>query len=140
MNYNRGQALWASPFNAFLRASFREKREQRAPPPLIIGDPGETLQTVATEWYLKFGVDFGTGYSPGLFLDQRENRRYVRNFAPKTTAKLLCLHLLLFSMRGMQRRREPSTLIFRKNLSRVDARILRLTSSQRSTTDLLRTM
>jgi len=32
---------------------------------------------------LRFGIDFGTGYSPGLFLDQRENRRYVRHIAPK---------------------------------------------------------
>jgi 23S rRNA (cytosine1962-C5)-methyltransferase len=38
---------------------------------------------MVTEWHLKFSLDFGTGYSPGLFLDQRENRRYVRHIAPK---------------------------------------------------------
>jgi 23S rRNA (cytosine1962-C5)-methyltransferase len=59
------------------------KSERRESPVLVVGDPGESLQTVATEWYLKFGIDFGTGYSPGLFLDQRENRRYVRHIAPK---------------------------------------------------------
>ena len=59
------------------------KNERREPPALVVGDPGESLQTVATERYLKFGIDFGTGYSPGLFLDQRENRRYVRHIAPK---------------------------------------------------------
>jgi 23S rRNA (cytosine1962-C5)-methyltransferase len=59
------------------------RTEERGSPVLIIGDPSEPLQTVATEWHLKFGIDFGTGYSPGLFLDQRENRRYVRNIAPK---------------------------------------------------------
>src|SRR5213078_1862191 len=59
------------------------KNEQREPPRLIFGDPGEKLQTIATERHLKFGIDFGTGYSPGLFLDQRENRRYVRHIAPK---------------------------------------------------------
>jgi 23S rRNA (cytosine1962-C5)-methyltransferase len=32
---------------------------------------------------LRFGIDFGTGYSPGLFLDQRDNRRYVRHIVPK---------------------------------------------------------
>jgi 23S rRNA (cytosine1962-C5)-methyltransferase len=57
--------------------------ERREPPALVIGDPSESLQSVATEWYLRFGIDFGTGYSPGLFLDQRENRRYVRYIAPK---------------------------------------------------------
>ena len=59
------------------------KNEQREPPRLIVGDPSESLRAVATEWYLRFGIDFGTGYSPGLFLDQRENRRYVRHIAPK---------------------------------------------------------
>src|SRR6266487_970519 len=59
------------------------KNEQRQPPRLIFGDPGENLQTIATERHLKFGIDFGAGYSPGLFLDQRENRRYVRHIAPR---------------------------------------------------------
>ncbi len=59
------------------------KSEAREPPRLIVGDPGENLQTIATERHLKFGIDFGTGYSPGLFLDQRENRRYVRHITPK---------------------------------------------------------
>jgi 23S rRNA (cytosine1962-C5)-methyltransferase len=59
------------------------KSEQREPPRLIFGDPSENLQTAATERHLKFGIDFGTGYSPGLFLDQRENRRYVRHIAPR---------------------------------------------------------
>src|SRR6266540_4304896 len=59
------------------------KSERRESPALVIGDPSESLQTVATEWYLRFGIDFGTGYSSGLFLDQRENRRYVRHIAPK---------------------------------------------------------
>jgi 23S rRNA (cytosine1962-C5)-methyltransferase len=59
------------------------KNEGREPPVLVVGDPGENLQTIATEWHLRFGIDFGTGYSPGLFLDQRENRRYLRHIAPK---------------------------------------------------------
>jgi 23S rRNA (cytosine1962-C5)-methyltransferase len=59
------------------------KNEQREPPHLIIGDPSAAVRTIATEWHLRFGIDFGTGYSPGLFLDQRENRRYVRHMAPK---------------------------------------------------------
>jgi 23S rRNA (cytosine1962-C5)-methyltransferase len=66
----------------FARPISRES-ERREPPALIVGDPSESLQTVTTEWSLRFGIDFGTGYSPGLFLDQRENRRYVRNIAPR---------------------------------------------------------
>ena len=60
-----------------------KKGERREPPRLIVGNPAEHLQTIATERHLKFGIDFATGYSPGLFLDQRENRRYVRHIAPK---------------------------------------------------------
>jgi 23S rRNA (cytosine1962-C5)-methyltransferase len=59
------------------------RSEEREPPRLIFGDPAENLQTIATERHLKFGIDFATGYSPGLFLDQRENRRYVRHIAPR---------------------------------------------------------
>jgi 23S rRNA (cytosine1962-C5)-methyltransferase len=59
------------------------KSEEREPPRLVSGDPGENLQIIATERHLKFGIDFGAGYSAGFFLDQRENRRYVRHIAPK---------------------------------------------------------
>jgi 23S rRNA (cytosine1962-C5)-methyltransferase len=78
---------WASSvgfeFGRIFARFIPRKNEQREPPRLIFGDPGEDLQTLATERYLRFGIDFGTGYSPGLFLDQRENRRYVRHIAPK---------------------------------------------------------
>jgi 23S rRNA (cytosine1962-C5)-methyltransferase len=79
--------IWADSIGFPVRRVFARliptKNERREPPALVVGDPSESLQTVATEWYLKFSIDFGTGYSPGLFLDQRENRRYVRHMAPK---------------------------------------------------------
>ena len=59
------------------------RNEQREPPQLICGDPAKNLQTIATERRLKFGIDFGAGFSVGLFPDQRENRSYVRRIAPK---------------------------------------------------------
>jgi 23S rRNA (cytosine1962-C5)-methyltransferase len=78
---------WANSVGFQFRRIFARvvprKSEQRQPPRLIFGDPGENLQTIATERHLKFGIDFGTGYSPGLFLDQRENRRYVRHITPR---------------------------------------------------------
>ena len=58
--------------------SLPRKSEQREPPRLIYGDASEDFRTVATERHLRFGIDFATGYSPGLFLDQRENRHYLR--------------------------------------------------------------
>ena len=78
---------WASSVGFPLQRVFGRfiptKNERREPPVLVVGDPGKALQTVATERYLRFGIDFATGYSPGLFLDQRENRRYLRHIAPK---------------------------------------------------------
>jgi 23S rRNA (cytosine1962-C5)-methyltransferase len=79
--------IWADSVDVQVRRIFARfiprESERREPPALVVGDPSENLQTVATESYLKFGIDFGTGYSPGLFLDQRENRRYVRHIAPR---------------------------------------------------------
>ena len=53
-------------------------------PKLVIGDAGSNLQTTATERLLKYGIDFESGYSVGLFVDQRENRSFVRRMKPKT--------------------------------------------------------
>ncbi|PYL65415.1 MAG: hypothetical protein DMF20_08695 [Verrucomicrobia bacterium] len=58
------------------------KSEQRDPPRLMCGNASENLQTIATERHLKFGIDFGAGFSVGLFPDQRENRSFVRHIAP----------------------------------------------------------
>src|SRR6266436_10059664 len=78
---------WADWVDVHVRRVFARfiprENERREPPALVVGDPAESLQTVATEWSLRCGLDFGTGYSPGLFLDQRENRRYVRHIAPR---------------------------------------------------------
>jgi len=77
---------WASSVGFHVRRVFARfvprKNQQREPPRLVCGDPAENLETIATERHLRFGIDFGMGYSPGLFLDQRENRRYVRHLAP----------------------------------------------------------
>jgi 23S rRNA (cytosine1962-C5)-methyltransferase len=59
------------------------KNQERKSPRLIFGDPAQNLQTVVTERHLKFGLDFGAGYSVGFFVDQRENRRDVRHIAPR---------------------------------------------------------
>ncbi len=70
----------------FLRifARFLPKRnEQREKPQLVFGETKANMQTTATEHFLKYAIDFDAGYSVGLFIDQRENRRYVRRVAPK---------------------------------------------------------
>src|SRR5205807_9664617 len=60
-----------------------KKNEERETPKLLFGNENESLQTTAAENGLKFGIDFGAGYSVGLFIDQRENRRFVRESKPQ---------------------------------------------------------
>jgi 23S rRNA (cytosine1962-C5)-methyltransferase len=66
----------------FARFLPRENPE-RFPPKCLIGDAGSDLRSVVMERGLRFGVDFGAGYSVGLFIDQRENRSFVRRSAPR---------------------------------------------------------
>jgi 23S rRNA (cytosine1962-C5)-methyltransferase len=58
-----------------------KQNQERAKPRLLAGDSDGNVQTVATERGLKYGIDFAAGYSAGLFLDQRENRNFVRQLA-----------------------------------------------------------
>jgi 23S rRNA (cytosine1962-C5)-methyltransferase len=78
---------WASDvpftFGRIFARFVPRKSEQREPPRLICGNPAENPHTLATERRLKFGIDFGAGFSVGLFPDQRENRSFVRHLAPK---------------------------------------------------------
>ena len=78
---------WASTVRFEFRRIFARfvprRNEEREPPRLIFGSADENLQTIAAERHMKFGIDFGAGYSVGLFIDQRENRRHVRHIAPK---------------------------------------------------------
>jgi 23S rRNA (cytosine1962-C5)-methyltransferase len=55
----------------------------RTAPELIRGDPQRSLRTVVAERGLQFALDFGAGYSAGLFVDQRANRSYVRRAKPE---------------------------------------------------------
>ncbi len=61
-----------------------KQNADREAPRLMLGDAATNLQTIATERMLRYGIDFSAGYSVGLFIDQRENRRFVRDLAPKT--------------------------------------------------------
>jgi len=80
--------LWGASlgfkFGRIFARNLPKQNADREAPRLMFGDPTENLQTTATEWLLHYGLDFGAGYSVGLFVDQRENRRYVRQVVPKT--------------------------------------------------------
>jgi 23S rRNA (cytosine1962-C5)-methyltransferase len=78
---------WAGPsgfdINRVFERFLPKKNEQRQTPKLLSGQQGGSLQTVVSENELKFGIDFSAGYSVGLFVDQRENRKFVRQSGPK---------------------------------------------------------
>lgn len=60
-----------------------KQNEDRDPPVLLSGDAAMPLTGVVCENGVSYGLDFAAGYSAGLFLDQRMNRAFVRNAAPK---------------------------------------------------------
>ena len=82
-----GRQEWRSSMNVQINRVFGRflprKNEERETPKLLSGRERESLQTIATENGLKFGIDFSAGYSVGLFVDQRENRRFVRQSKPR---------------------------------------------------------
>ena len=79
--------LWALNVDFKFRRVFArflpKQNADRQTPFMILGDPETNLESVALERSLGYAIDFGAGYSVGLFIDQRENRRYVRDIAPK---------------------------------------------------------
>jgi len=77
------------------RAGFRSERvfsrflprqnAERVAPVLMAGDQAAPLHSVVTERGVRYGIDFGAGYSAGLFIDQRANRARAQKLAPKRT-------------------------------------------------------
>ena len=78
--------LWALNLDFRFRRVFArflpKQNADREAPRLILGDPDTNMQSTALERTLCYGIDFSAGYSVGLFIDQRENRRFVRDVAP----------------------------------------------------------
>jgi 23S rRNA (cytosine1962-C5)-methyltransferase len=80
--------LWALNVGFSFRRVFArflpKQNAEREAPTLILGNPDTNLQSTALERNLCYAIDFSAGYSVGLFIDQRENRRFVRDLKPKT--------------------------------------------------------
>ena len=80
--------LWATAAGIKIRRLFArflpKQNAERESPRLVVGEDLADLETIATERRLRYTIDFQSGYSPGLFLDQRENRSFVRHAQPKT--------------------------------------------------------
>ncbi len=54
-------------------------------PQQVWGTSGGALTRVVEERGLRFEIDFGAGYSVGLFCDQRDNRNYLESLLPART-------------------------------------------------------
>jgi 23S rRNA (cytosine1962-C5)-methyltransferase len=79
--------LWAVSMRFKIRRLFArflpKQNAERESPKLVQGEQLADLQGIATERDLRYEVDFGAGYSTGLFVDQRENRSFVRQLRPQ---------------------------------------------------------
>jgi 23S rRNA (cytosine1962-C5)-methyltransferase len=79
--------LWAEAmgFNAqrMFERFLPKRNQERQAPKLILGDSNIGSRSVVMERGLRFEIDFSGGYSVGLFIDQRENRSFVRKSARK---------------------------------------------------------
>jgi len=98
-----------------LRAGFQRERvfsrflprqnAERVAPVLVDGDPAAPLHSVVAERGVLYGIDFGAGYSAGLFIDQRANRARVQKLAPKrmlNTFAYTCSFSVVAAMAGAQ--------------------------------------
>jgi len=79
--------LWAEAMGFNVQRMFErflpKRNQERQAPKLILGDSNIGSRSVVMERGLRFEIDFSGGYSVGLFIDQRENRSFVRKSAPK---------------------------------------------------------
>lgn len=78
---------------------------ERVAPVLMAGDPGVSPGGVVTERGVRYGIDFGAGYSAGLFIDQRANRARVREMSPRrmlNTFAYTCSFSVVAAMSGAQ--------------------------------------
>ncbi len=74
-----------TPFERVFGRYLPKQNAERNAPRLLRGDASLPLERTVSERGLHYAIDFGAGYSAGLFLDQRENRQFVRRLAPQRT-------------------------------------------------------
>ncbi len=81
------------------------KNAERVSPVLLAGEPASSLHAEVMERGVRYGVDFGAGYSAGLFIDQRANRAFVRGRAPRrllNTFAYTCSFSVVAALAGAQ--------------------------------------
>jgi 23S rRNA (cytosine1962-C5)-methyltransferase len=71
------------PLQRFFAKLLPKQNADRVTPTLAWGEAALPLETQVQEAGTRYGLDFGAGYSAGLFLDQRANRAFVRRLRPQ---------------------------------------------------------
>jgi len=95
-----------------------KQNAERNPPQLLSGARDASLQTTVLERNVCYGLDFGAGYSTGLFLDQRENRQFVRRAAPRRMLNCFAYTCAFSVVAGLAGAETLSIDLSKKSLSR----------------------
>jgi 23S rRNA (cytosine1962-C5)-methyltransferase len=95
-----------------------KKNAERHAPSLISGDASAPLDRIVRERDVCYALDFGAGYSVGLFLDQRENRQFVRRAAPRRLLNCFAYTCSFSVVAGLAGGETLSIDLSRKSLNR----------------------
>lgn len=95
-----------------------KQNAERHAPKLIAGDASAPLERTVLERGVCYGLDFGAGYSVGLFLDQRENRQFVRRAAPRRLLNCFAYTCSFSVVAGLAGAETLSIDLSRKSLNR----------------------
>ncbi len=115
---NEWALLADHPFKRVFGRFLPKQNDERNPPVLLSGTSDQTLQTTVLERGVCYGLDFGAGYSTGLFLDQRENRQFVRRAAPRRMLNCFAYTCSFSVVAGMAGAETLSIDLSKKSLSR----------------------
>ena len=95
-----------------------KQNAEREAPALIIGDASAPLERTVSERGVCYALDFGAGYSAGLFIDQRENRQFVRRAAPRRLLNCFAYTCSFSVVAGLAGAETLSIDLSRKSLDR----------------------
>ena len=115
---NEWSLLGPERFGRIFGRYLPKQNPERHPPQLISGDPNESLHRTVLERGVSYSVDFGAGYSVGLFLDQRENRSFVRRAGPRRMLNCFAFTCSFSVVAGMAGAETVSVDLSKKSLNR----------------------
>lgn len=95
-----------------------KQNAERLPPQLLSGADNGPLQTTVLERGVCYGLDFGAGYSTGLFLDQRENRQFLRQSPSRQVLNCFAYTCSFSVVAGLNGSETLSIDLSRKSLNR----------------------